>query len=276
MEEIFEARPPKGKAILCGADGIISDIEDAGSLKIVKIKPDVVSKSKSKKDKVMEYPVPRSTLLFVKVGDEVKKGQKLSEGNIDLRELMEMKGMEEVIRYITGEVQKVYLTNGSAVNPKHIEVIVRQMFSRVQIRDAGDTEFVIGDVIPKSKFLEENRRVRKDGGKPARAIQKLLGITRVALTTESFLSAASFQDTARVLVKAAVEGKQDNLRGWKESVILGRLLEGRPKDEDSEEATKDEDSMVELSGAKSVGVAAGEIEGEGESPDEGSSDHSEE
>jgi DNA-directed RNA polymerase subunit beta' len=262
VEEIFEVRPPKGKAILCSAEGVVTEIEDAGSLKIVKVKPD----STKKTVKLLEYAVPRTTLLFTKVGDEVKRGQKLSEGNIDLRELLEMRGMEEVIRYIVNEVQKVYESNGSSVSGKHIETIVKQMFSRVRVKDAGETQFVVGEIIPRSKFLEVNRAAKKEGKKLARATQMLLGITRVALTTESFLSAASFQDTARVLVKAAVEGKMDILRGLKENVIIGRLIPAaNPASEQS--ADVEEASMVEVGTAAIMTDVA--VEGEGEVDERG-------
>jgi DNA-directed RNA polymerase beta' subunit len=227
IEEIFEARPPKGKAILCEVDGIVDKIEESGTLKIVSIRVD------AKKTKLIEYSVSRSNILFVEAGDEVKKGQKLSEGNVDLRELLELKGPTEVIRYVVNEVQKIYMSEGASISNKHIEVIVRQMFARVKIKESGDTDFILGEIIPKSKFLEVNRSAKKDGKKPARAQQLLLGITRVSLSTESFLSAASFQDTARVLVKAAVESRIDNLRGLKENVIIGRLLPSADGEEDS-------------------------------------------
>jgi len=159
------------------------------------------------------------------VGDEVKLGQKLSEGNLDLREILEYRGSSEVIRYIVNEVQRIYGAEGASINNKHIEIIARQMFSRVRIKDAGDApDLVMGEVMERSRFLEVNRELKKQGKNMARAQQLLLGITRVALSTESFLSAASFQDTARVLVKAAIEGRVDSLRGLKENVIIGRLI----------------------------------------------------
>jgi DNA-directed RNA polymerase subunit beta' len=161
----------------------------------------------------------------VKVGDKVKAGDQLSEGHIDLKELLEHKGSLEVTRHIINEVQRIYSAEGASINNKHIEIIVKQMFSRVRIKDSGDApDFVMGEIIEKSKFLEVNRQLKRDGRTPAKAQQLLLGITRVALSTESFLSAASFQDTARVLVKAAIEGKVDPLRGLKENVIIGRLI----------------------------------------------------
>jgi DNA-directed RNA polymerase subunit beta' len=162
----------------------------------------------------------------VKDGDKVQQGDQLSEGNLDIHELYEHKGVMEVARYIANEVQKIYMSEGSPINNKHIEMIVRQMFSRVKISSSGDVaDFVMGEIIEKSKFLETNKEAKKQGRAPAKADQILLGVTRAALSSDSFLSAASFQDTARVLVKAAIESKVDNLRGLKENVIIGRLIQ---------------------------------------------------
>jgi DNA-directed RNA polymerase subunit beta' len=129
------------------------------------------------------------------------------------------------------EVQRIYLSEGASINNKHIEMIVKQMFSRVKITEAGDApDFVMGEIIEKSRFLEINRQMKKEGLRPAKAEEVLLGITRIALSAESFLSAASFQDTSRVLVKAAIEGKIDKLRGLKENVIIGRLIPAGKRD----------------------------------------------
>jgi DNA-directed RNA polymerase subunit beta' len=219
VEEIFETRVPKGRAILAPFDGQVDKIEERGSLKVVRFIAD------NKKARAQEISVPRGTVLFMQAGDKVTKGDRLSEGNLDIHELFEHKGMRETGRYIVNEVQRIYLSEGVAPNNKHIEMIVRQMFSRVKIREAGDApDFVMGEIIEKSRFLEINRGIKKEGGRPAKAEEVLLGITRIALSAESFLSAASFQDTSRVLVKAAIEGKIDRLRGLKENVIIGRLI----------------------------------------------------
>jgi DNA-directed RNA polymerase subunit beta' len=180
--------------------------------------------SEGSKKKPAEYSIPRSSDVFVKIGDEVKRGQKLCEGNVDLRELLELKGRHEVEKEIVAGVQKIYMSEGAPISNKHLEIIVRQMFSRVKIRDAGDSDFVEGEVIEKSRFMEVNRALKKDGKQPAKAKQLLMGITKVALSTESFLSSASFQETARVLINAAMEGKVDTLRGLKENVIIGRAI----------------------------------------------------
>jgi DNA-directed RNA polymerase subunit beta' len=219
VEEIFETRAPKGRAILAPFDGQVDKVEERGSLKVVRFIAD------NKKARAQEISVPRGTVLFMQAGDKVTKGDRLSEGNLDIHELFEHKGMRETGRYVVNEVQRIYLSEGVAPNNKHIEMIVRQMFSRVKITESGDApDFVMGEIIEKSRFLEINRGIKKVGGKQAKAEEVLLGITRIALSAESFLSAASFQDTSRVLVKAAIEGKIDRLRGLKENVIIGRLI----------------------------------------------------
>ncbi|TSD02672.1 MAG: DNA-directed RNA polymerase, beta'' subunit, partial [Parcubacteria group bacterium Athens0714_26] len=220
VEEIFEARPPKGKAFIAEEDGVVESIDEKGLLKIVKVK----SQTKSKKEKIIEYPIPRTATLFVKHNDLVKRGDQISEGNLDIKELFKYKGGKAVEKYIISEVQQIYFNQGASVNNKHLEIIVRQLFSRVRIKDSGDTDFIQGDIVEKSKFLEVNRMMKKAGKMPAKAEQLLMGITKVALSTESFLSSSSFQETARVLINAASEGKTDYLRGLKENVIIGRLI----------------------------------------------------
>lgn len=223
VEELFEARSPKGKAIISEVNGKVINIEELINQK--KIIIEVEGSAKSKKGKLIEYVVPRQSILFVNIGDKISKGDQISEGNIDLREILKYKGEEEVIRYLINEIQRIYAAEGSPVHSKHIEIIIRQMFSRVKIIDPGDaSDFVLGEIVEKSKFLEVNRELKKSGRRLAHAEQLILGISQVALSTESFLSAASFQNTARVLVKAATEGRIDYLRGLKENVIIGRLL----------------------------------------------------
>jgi DNA-directed RNA polymerase subunit beta' len=221
IEEVFEARPPKGRAALAEEDGIVQDIEDSGSLRIIKIK---IPKKSGSKSKIEEYSAPRNVSLFVNIGDKVKKGRQLFEGSLDLKELFQLSGIELVQKYIINEIQKIYVSNGNVINDKHIELIVRQMFARVMVKDSGDSEFVPGQVLEKGRFLEVNRRLKAKGKTPSKAKQLLMGITRAALSTESFLSAASFQETARVLVNAATESKIDRMRGLKENVIVGRLI----------------------------------------------------
>ncbi len=152
----------------------------------------------------------------------VGQGTQLSEGHLDLQELFELSGLEAVERYIVREVESIYVTQGASINEKYVEVIVRQMFSRLRVKEAGDTALLPGEVVEKWKLLDENIRVKR--GRKATYEQLLLGITKVSLTTESFLSAASFQETARSLIGAAIEAKEDQLRGLKENVIVGRLI----------------------------------------------------
>ncbi|MFH1246621.1 MAG: DNA-directed RNA polymerase subunit beta', partial [Candidatus Liptonbacteria bacterium] len=252
VEELFEVRPPKGKAIIAPQDAVVANIEEHGNSKTITLSFAGEGRAKGKRRKMvkeMEFTVPRSVMLNVNIGDKVGAGEQLSEGNIDLRELLEFRGEGAVIRHIVSEVQKIYTAEGASINNKHIEVIVRQMFSRVRIKEAGDApNLVMGETIEKSRFLEVNRELKKQGKTPARAEQLLLGITRVALSTESFLSAASFQDTARVLVKAAIEGKIDSLRGLKENVIIGRLIPvGDPSERANEPEPLDESTETELS-----------------------------
>jgi len=244
VEELFEARPPKGSAVLSTVDGTVERIEERGAFKVIVVRKTKTKgvKENSKKSNLIEYAVSYSTPLFVKAGDKVAVGDQLSEGNLDPHDLLKYKGIYEVERYIVNEVEKIYAAEGAAIHPKHIGVIVRQMFSRVRIKDPGDaTDFMIGEIVEKSKFLEVNRILRREGRVPARAEQLLLGITRVALSTESFLSAASFQDTSRVLVKASLEGRVDQLRGLKENVIIGRLIPaGTPRPRDITESIREE------------------------------------
>jgi len=225
VEELFEARPPKGKAIVTKNEGRVEAIEDRELSRIIKVK-EIDSKSgKTKKKKsVQEYLIPAGVNILVKEGDEVMKGQPISEGPMDLRELMAYKGIDAVKHYVINEVQKIYIPEGTSINDKHIEIIVRQMFGRILIKDGGDTEFMIGDIVEKSRFRELNRAVKKAGKTQAKGTQLIMGITRASLTTESFLSSASFQETSRVLVNAACEGKTDTLRGLKENVIIGKLI----------------------------------------------------
>ena len=219
IEEIFETRAPKGRAVIAPFDGVLEKVEEKGSLKTIRLVPE------NKKIKPQDVSMSRATILYVKTGDKITKGDQLSEGNVDIHELYEFKGGLEVSRYIVNEVQKIYLSEGASINNKHIEMIVRQMLSRVMITDGGEApDFVMGETVEKARFLEVNRQLKKEGLTPAKAQEILLGITRIALSSESFLSAASFQDTSRVLVKAAIESKIDKLRGLKENVIIGRLI----------------------------------------------------
>jgi DNA-directed RNA polymerase subunit beta' len=219
VEEIFEVRSPKDKAILSEYEGRVAKIEDRGLLRTISI--DTVVRGKKK---LVEYQVPRSSTMRVNEGDTVGVGQALIDGNIDFRELFRLKGKNETYHYIINEVEKIYASEGVSIDTKHFEIVVRQMFNYVRIVESGDTDLVVGDVVDKSHFIEANMAIKADGGRQAKGEEILLGIGQSALHADSWLSAASFQETARVLIRSAVEGRVDRLRGLKENVIIGRLL----------------------------------------------------
>jgi len=212
VQEIFEARVPGGKAEISRVEG-----------KVIDITPENIIKIKTKKE-VIEYKVPENMAILIKPGQVIKKGQQICEGSLDLQELFKTTGKEETERYVVNEVQKIYSSQGAVIHDKHIEIIVRQMFSRVRIKEVGQSSFTTGEIVEKARFLEENENLKKEKKTPAKGLPVLLGISRVALTADSFLSAASFQETSRVLIKAAIEGKEDKLRGLKENVIIGKLI----------------------------------------------------
>ena len=237
VEEIFEARIPKGKAIISEVNGVVEDIEEAQDSRIIHIKFKPKAEEAADKEKVEDvksYVIDKDTSILVKKGELIIAGQQLVEGHVDIHELFELKEIKEVQRYIIKEVQQVYTSQGEGIDDKHIEIIIRQMLSRVRIKDMGDTRLLIGDIVEKAQLTEANNEIERENKenkgvtdkikKPAAAEQLLLGITKASLTTESFLSAASFQETARVLIGAAVTGKEDKLRGLKENVIIGRLI----------------------------------------------------
>ena len=230
VQEIFEARIPGGKAEISQVDGKVLEITPDRIIRI-KVKSEkplkrgkIKSKGKDKKEEIVEYKIPEKTAIWVEPGQEVKKGQQLCEGSLELKELFKLVGEEETKRYIIKEIQKIYVSQGAVIQDKHIEVICRQMFSRIRIKDPGDSFFSIGEIVERTKFLEENIRQKSEKKKPAKGISILLGISRVSLTTDSFLSAASFQETSRVLIRASLEGKEDKLRGLKENVLIGKLI----------------------------------------------------
>jgi DNA-directed RNA polymerase subunit beta' len=291
VEELFEARIPKRKAILSETDGVI-EIEDADGKvitsptgrrifegrrgqKIIKVNfegvdeiilklrkgDDVMVQSgdKVKKDDLLlvrgdsgeeikaryggsisldkkelvltyegkhtkEYIIPMGYKLWVKNGDDVKKGDQLTEGSVDLTQLFELKGQDAVQKYILREIQDIYASQGQRLNDKHVEIIIKQMFSRLYVEDAGDTDLLPGETVEQSQLFYANELARKEGKKEAVANPLFLGISKVSLSTQSFLSAASFQETSKVLINAAITGKVDYLDGLKENVIIGRLI----------------------------------------------------
>ncbi|MBU2564215.1 DNA-directed RNA polymerase subunit beta' [Patescibacteria group bacterium] len=226
VDEVFEARIPKGKCSIAELNGTIAEIKEKKSQKIIVVQGYQEStKAGSKRKKISkEYVIAPRVGIYVQKGDSVVVGQRLCEGPADIKELFRLAGQEVVQRYILKEVQKVYSTQGGGLNGKHIEVITRQMLSRVRIKDVGETGLLEGAITEKDIFLRENEKAKKAGKKQATAQSLILGITKVALSTESFLSSASFQETVRILIESAIQGKVDPLRGLKENVILGKLI----------------------------------------------------
>ena len=222
IEEIFERRIPKNPAIVSETDGEILEIKDKdGKEKIIKVLSD--SKVDGKSNEI-EYLVAFNRIPIVKAGDKIKKGEILTNGSADIAEIFKFGGKELVEEYIIKEINKVYELQSASISRKHTEIIIRQMFSRRRVKDSGETNFSNGDIVENTAFIEENNRISKIQKKEAKAETIVLGITEVSLRTKSWLSAASFQNTNRVLIENAVKGGVDNLRGLKENVIIGRLI----------------------------------------------------
>ncbi|HRX15378.1 MAG TPA: DNA-directed RNA polymerase subunit beta' [Spirochaetota bacterium] len=215
VAELFEARVPKDKATLAEIDGTVIIGDTVKNKRKIKIENE---------DESREYSIPSSKFLRVQDKDFIRKGEKLDDGAIDPHDILRIKGRPELQKFLVNEVQEVYRLQGVGINDKHIEVIVRQMLRKVKISDPGDTNFVIEQIVDKFDFKFENDKVVAEGGSPASAEPVLMGITKASLNTESFISAASFQETTRVLTDAAIKAKVDNLRGLKENVIIGHLI----------------------------------------------------
>ncbi len=225
VDEIFEVRTPKTKAVIAEFNGVIHEIEVNKKQKIIKVaKVDVSKKTKIKDSDIKKYTIPGVMNVKVQEGDLVVKGQVLSEGHIDLKKLFKISGRKAVQRYIIKEVQEIYQTQGEGINDKHIEIIIRQMISRVRVINPGDTTLLNGDIVEYERFMDVNAKAAQAGKEEAKGERMILGISKVALSTDSFLSAASFQETAKVLIDAATQGKVDHLKGLKENVIIGRLI----------------------------------------------------
>lgn len=297
VDELFEARSPKGEAVLADIDGTAQVWED-GSHYVIQITPskgqvkkfaldgrkasvkegtevlagDVLASKEKGKDPILapfdgivevskkeviistntkspvRYQVAGTKQLLVSDGDKVEAGERLTNGSINLHDLMKHKGVEETQRYMINEVLRIYASQGQNIADKHLEVIVKQMFSRVQIEDPGDSLFVTGDIASKAAVVEANEQLVANGKEPAQYTQLLLGITKVSIWSDSFLSAASFQDTTRVLINAAISGRVDNLYGLKENVIIGRKIPvgtGAPSEGDEDDQPS-EDEFVEI------------------------------
>ena len=216
VAELFEARKPKEFAVISEIDGVVCFGKDTKGKRKVVINPEV--------GEPREYLIPKGKHIGVHEGDRVKAGEPLMDGSSNPHDILNILGEKALAKYMVDEVQEIYRLQGVRINDKHIEVIVRQMLRRVRIKEVGDADFLVGDQVEKGRFEEENQKVLAQGGKPAVAEPLLLGITKASLSTESFISAASFQETTKVLTEAAIQGKVDLLRGLKENVIMGRLI----------------------------------------------------
>ena len=218
VAELFEARKPKDFAIISESDGVVEFGADYKAKRRIRVVP------QNKDEEAFEYMVPKGKLLAVQEGDFIRKGDMIIDGSPVPHDILNILGIEALADYLVKEVQDVYRLQGVKINDKHIEVIVRQMLQKIEVTDHGDTTFLNGEQVNRLDFKLANEKIIKDGGTPAKGVAVLLGITKASLQTESFISAASFQETTRVLTEAAVSGKSDPLSGLKENVIVGRLV----------------------------------------------------
>lgn len=216
VAEIFEARKPKEPAVMSEIDGVVEVGEKRRGKRTILVK--------SETGMEIEHLVPRGKHLKVHRGDRIKAGNPLVEGPLILQDILRISGEEELQTYMLKEVQNVYRSQNVPIDDKHIEIIIAQMLRKVKVDDVGDTSLLPGQIIDKFRFKEENKKIIEKGGKPATAKPLLMGITKASLQSDSFISAASFQETTKVLTRAALEGKVDGLVGLKENVILGHLV----------------------------------------------------
>jgi len=218
VAELFEARIPKDQGIISEIDGIVEFDTDIKKKQRIRIRPE------DEKGEVKEYLIPRGRHVTVHMGEYVRAGDPLIDGSANPHDILAVKGTKALQKYLVDEIQQVYRLQGVGINDKHIEVIVRQMLRQVSVEDPGDSSFLIGQEVMRTEFDQVNRQLLTEGRNPARSKPKLLGITKSSLSTDSFISAASFQETTKVLTDAALAGKYDTFRGLKENVILGRLI----------------------------------------------------
>lgn len=223
VEEVFDNRRPKNPAVIATHDGVITDIKDSGKEKIIKLLPDVPLKN-NKKGSEIEYTAHYARMPLVKIGDHVSKGDFITDGSADVDELFEFAGKDRAQEYIISEVKKLYELQGENVSRKHIEVVVREMFGRVKIKEVGDSPFSINDVVEKFEFDQVNAEIKSRGGLEAKAEPVVMGIAEASLNRRSFLSAASFQHTHRMLISASLRANKDPLYGIMENVMIGRLI----------------------------------------------------
>jgi DNA-directed RNA polymerase subunit beta' len=218
VAELFEARKPKDFAIVSEIDGTVSFGPDSRGKRRVIVTPDLEDAEPK------EYLIPKGKHISVHEGDRVRAGEALMDGSSNPHDILKIKGDKELAKYLVDEVQEVYRLQGVRINDKHIETIVRQMLRRVRVKEVGDTDFLVGEQVEKALFERTREQMLAEGKQPAVAEPLLLGITKASLSTESFISAASFQETTKVLTEASMWGKADHLRGLKENVIMGRLI----------------------------------------------------
>jgi DNA-directed RNA polymerase subunit beta' len=212
--ELFEARTPKGKALLAEHGGVIQLLDDEEGRRILV----------ADKEQETEYPLPRRARLRVAEGDIIDPGTQLTEGPLDPKEVLEIRGVRAAQRYLVDQVQEVYRSQGVDIHDKHIELIVRQMLRKVRVVNSGDSHFLPAELVDEQEFRDVNRSLVEEGKGPAEGRPELMGITKASLATDSWLSAASFQETTRVLTEASLQGKSDFMRGLKENVIIGKLI----------------------------------------------------
>ncbi|MFA5764249.1 MAG: DNA-directed RNA polymerase subunit beta' [Candidatus Paceibacterota bacterium] len=222
VEEIFEKRRPKNPAVIATVNGTVTSVKDFGKEKIITVIPDIEDKGKSKKAGDIEYVFNPKRIALVKSGDKIQKGQLLTDGSADIDEIFEFAGKDKAMEYIISEVSKPYELQGEAVARKHIEIIVKQMFSKKIVKNPGSSNYCVGDIIDELDLVIENKKAKK--GDSIEAELLVMGITESSLSRRSFLSAASFQHTKRILIGAAIKGTKDELKGLKENVIIGRVI----------------------------------------------------
>jgi DNA-directed RNA polymerase subunit beta' len=216
VSELFEARRPKEAAVVAEIDGVVDFAETAKGMRKIIIR--------GENNSIAEYSIPHGKHIIVHKGDTVVSGEPLVDGPVNPHDILRVKGEQEVQEYLVNEIQAVYRLQGVEINDKHIEIIIRQMLKKVRIEDPGETEFLEGEIVSRERFKEENNRVQQEGKRPAKGKPLLMGITKTALSTDSFVAAASFQETTRILGDAAVQGRMDEMQGLKENVIMGRLI----------------------------------------------------
>ena len=252
VAELFEARRPKDCAVIAEMDGRVEFGRDYKNKRRIKITPEDGGEA-------VEFLIPKGKHISVHDGDIIRKGEYIIDGNPDPHDILRIQGIEALAEFLVNEIQEVYRLQGVPINDKHIEVIVRQMLQKVEITEAGDTTLLVGEQVDRVEFDLENTKAIREQGRPASGTPVLQGITKASLQTHSFISAASFQETTRVLTEAAVSGKVDSLQGLKENVIVGRLIPagtGAVMNRLREIAAKRDQEMQDLEAAALPAIAA--------------------